>query len=120
MANSVVNLVFTDEQPSAGASELVAHVTGNVPTGPVDIADGSVTAAKLASGVLPSSATADKAGLVKLAAVTPQVKKTSADAAGDAPTKAEYDALRAEVEELKTAVNSIINNTRAAGQAASK
>lgn len=51
------------------------------------LADEAVTAAKIASGVLPTNATKEKAGLVKQAAhVT--------DPAGETPTKAEFIALR--------------------------
>ena len=73
-----------------------------------------------AGGYVLPAATASALGGVKVAAVTATVKSTSAAAAGDAPTKAEYDALRAEVEEIKAALNSVITNARAAGQAASK
>ena len=52
-----------------------------------DLADNTVTAAKIASGVLPTNATKEKAGLVKQAAHVN-------DPAGDTPTKAEFIALR--------------------------
>lgn len=51
------------------------------------IRDGSVIASKIASGVLPTNATKEKAGLVKQAA---HVK----DPAGDTLTKADFIALR--------------------------
>lgn len=51
------------------------------------LADKAVTAAKIAGNVLPTNATTAKAGLVKQAAHV-------ADPAGDTPTKAEYIALR--------------------------
>ena len=51
------------------------------------LADKSVTAAKIADNVLPTNATTAKAGLVKQAARV-------ADPAGDTPTKAEFIALR--------------------------
>ena len=51
------------------------------------LADKAVTAAKIADNVLPTNATTAKAGLVKQAAHV-------ADPAGDTPTKAEYIALR--------------------------
>lgn len=69
---------------------------------------------------LPAAA-AGALGGVWLAAVTPLVKAADVPAAaGEAPTKAEFDALRALANESKAAVNSIINATRAAGQAADK
>lgn len=67
------------------------------------------------------AATADALGGVKLAAVTPQVKPAdAAQAAGDAPTKAEFDAVVALANANKAAINSVINAMRAAGQAADK
>lgn len=52
-----------------------------------DLANNAVTAAKIASGVLPTNATKEKAGLVKQAAHVN-------DPAGETPTKAEFIALR--------------------------
>ena len=52
-----------------------------------DLANNAVTATKIASGVLPTNATKEKAGLVKQAAY---VK----DPAGETPTKTEFIALR--------------------------
>lgn len=52
-----------------------------------DLADNTVTANKIASGVLPTPATKAKAGLVKQAAHVN-------DPAGETPTKAEFIALR--------------------------
>lgn len=105
------------------------------------IADGAVTADKLAAGVIPTSASADKAGLVKLAPVVATVKApgatapalSSAPAAGDTVTKAEFDAVVKQAAELKTAVtalaalsaelktqvNAMITGMRSAGQQAS-
>lgn len=51
------------------------------------LADKAVTAAKIADNVLPTNATTAKAGLVKQAAHV-------ADPAGETPTKAEFIALR--------------------------
>ena len=52
-----------------------------------DLANNTVTAGKIASGVLPTNATKEKAGLVKQAAHVN-------DPAGETPTKAEFIALR--------------------------
>ena len=52
-----------------------------------DLADKTITAAKIASGVLPTNATKEKAGLVKQAAHVN-------DPAGETPTKAEFIELR--------------------------
>lgn len=87
-------------------------------TGGDEIADGSITAKKLAEGVLPEAATADKAGLVKKAAVTSVVAAVDATAAaGDAPTKAEFDAVVTLVNAVKQSLNGVINAQRAADQA---
>lgn len=51
------------------------------------IADDAVTAAKIADGVIPTNATKEKAGLVKQAAHV-------ADPAGETPTKQEFITLR--------------------------
>lgn len=53
----------------------------------IDLAAHIVTADKIASGVLPTNATKEKAGLVKQAAHVN-------DPAGETPTKAEFIALR--------------------------
>lgn len=52
-----------------------------------DLADSTVTATKIASDVLPTNATKEKAGLVKQAAYV-------ADPAGETPTKDEFIKLR--------------------------
>lgn len=52
-----------------------------------DLADNAVTATKIASGVLPTNATKEKAGLVKQAAHVN-------DPAGETPTKTEFITLR--------------------------
>lgn len=53
----------------------------------IDLANNTVTVDKIASGVLPTNATKEKAGLVKQAAHV-------ADPVGETPTKAEFIALR--------------------------
>lgn len=52
-----------------------------------DLANNAVTAGKIASGVLPTNATKEKAGLVKQAAHVE-------DPVGETPTKAEFIGLR--------------------------
>ena len=79
------------------AELAVFDASGNPVDPPTSLADGSVpgsaladntvTASKIASGVLPTHATKGKAGLVKQAAHV-------ADPAGDTPTKAEFILLR--------------------------
>ena len=94
-----VRFVKADSRnPVQDIAELaVFNASGKPGDPPTSLADGSVTTAKLAdnavtatkvaSGVLPTNATKEKAGLVKQAAhVT--------DPAGETPTKAEFIALR--------------------------
>jgi hypothetical protein len=67
-----------------------AVTSGKIQDGSItgaDLANSTVTAAKIASGVLPTNATKEKAGLVKQAVHVN-------DPAGETPTKAEFIALR--------------------------
>lgn len=52
------------------------------------------------------------------AAVTDAAALTSVVAAGANPTKAEYDALRVDVTNLRTKINALLAALRAAGQIA--
>lgn len=93
-----VRLVKADSRnPVQDIVELaVFDASGNPVDPPTSLADGSVTteklannavtAAKIASGVLPTNATKAKAGLVK------QVGRVK-DPVGETPTKAEFIAL---------------------------
>lgn len=54
----------------------------------------------------------------RTAAVADAVAATSVVAAGATPTKAEYDALRADYLALRTKVNSLLAAMRASGQLA--
>lgn len=84
-----VRFVKADSRnPVQDIAELaVFNASGNPVDPPTALADGSVTAAKIASGVLPTNATKEKAGLVKQAAHVN-------DPAGETPTKEEFIALR--------------------------
>lgn len=94
-----VRFVKADSRnPVQNIAELaVFDASGNPVDPPTSLADGSVTNAKLAdnavtatkiaSGVLPTNATKEKAGLVKQAAYVN-------DPAGETPTTAEFIALR--------------------------
>ncbi len=54
----------------------------------------------------------------QVAAVTDAAALTSVVAAGATPTKAEYDALRVDVTNLRTKVNALLAAMRTAGQLA--
>lgn len=94
-----VRFVKADSRnPVQDIAELaVFDVSGNPADPPTSLADGSVTNAKLAnnavtadkiaSGVLPTNATKEKAGLVK------QAEHVN-DPVGEAPTKTEFITLR--------------------------
>lgn len=62
------------------------------------------------------AATSSKAGLVrKAAAVSPVQAADAADAAGGAPTKAEFDKAAALANETKRQLNDLIEKLKAAG-----
>lgn len=70
-------------------------------------------------GTAPEDATTTKAGLVKKASATNAVASADATAAaGDAPTKAEFDAVVTLCNELKAQVNDLITKAKSAGQMA--
>ena len=70
-------------------------------------------------GEAPGNATTTTAGLVKKSSAVSVVASANATAAaGDAPTKAEFDAVVTLVNELKTQVNDLITKAKAAGQMA--
>ena len=70
-------------------------------------------------GEAPGNATTTTAGLVKKSsAVSAVASADAAAAAGEAPTKAEFDAVVKLVNELKTQVNDLITKAKTAGQMA--
>lgn len=70
-------------------------------------------------GEAPGNATTTVAGLVKKSSAVSAVSSANAAAAaGDAPTKAEFDAVVKLVNELKTQVNDLITKAKTAGQMA--
>lgn len=70
-------------------------------------------------GSAPSDATTSKAGIVKKASNTAAVSSADAtQAAGDAPTKAEFDAVVALLNECKAQLNDHLSKVKSAGQMA--
>lgn len=70
-------------------------------------------------GASVADATTAKAGIVKKASATAAVASADAtEAAGDAPTKAEFDAVVALCNELKAQLNDVITKAKSAGQMA--
>ena len=68
---------------------------------------------------IPTAATTTAAGIVKKSSAVSAVASANATAAtGDAPTKAEFDAVVTLVNELKTQVNDLITKAKTAGQMA--
>lgn len=116
MADNHVTKNYHDQ---GGDRYVVGGELQIVDGGKVTDSDGNEISLGGGSYTLPA-ATTSVIGGVKQAAVTPQVAADDATAAaGDTPTKAEYDAVVTLVNELKAKVNSLINNGRSAGQQAS-
>lgn len=70
-------------------------------------------------GEAPEAATTAKAGVVKMAAALTKVTVADATAAaGEAPTKAEFDALVALANACKAAINGNADKAKSAGQSA--
>lgn len=68
-------------------------------------------------GEAPAAATTSKAGVVRMASAVGQVSEgDAAQAAGDAPTKEEFDAAVALVNSLKAKFNQLISAETSAGQ----
>ena len=86
------------------------------------IEDGSITADKLAAGVLPTNATKDTPGLVKqMSKLQSQLVFTpdADDAAGATPTKEEFDKVVALANACKETLQTLQNNLLVSGQMAS-
>lgn len=103
MAETIIAAHFTDEAPSAGQTQVLIHAD-NLPKGE--------------AYTLPA-ATASALGGVKQAAALTKVSTADAAAAiGDAPTKAEFDAVVTLLNACKAALNANVDKTKAAGQSA--
>ena len=121
-----VQPVHIDGLPSGGStpgnnSITTAMLQANAVTNE-KIADGTIQAAKLASGVIPTppgNATTTTAGLVKKASATTAVASPDATAAAsETVTKEEFDKVVALANELKKQVNDLISKAKTAGQMA--
>lgn len=110
-----VALVNPDGSPVelGGSAPAAGSVTGAM------IADKAITKAKIADGVIPTipgAATTTALGLMKKASGVASVASSdSAASAGDAPTKAEFDKVVAEVNETKKQLNALLASLKAAG-----
>lgn len=132
--SQAVELVHADNLPavpdaptSIPAGALVGgagiSATRDGEGGPITVAIASkgVTAAMLADGVipdpytLPAASTTAIGGVKKAAAVPVVASADAAQAAGEAPTKAEFDALAALANENKKQLNALIAAGKAAG-----
>lgn len=114
-----IALVNPDGTPWTGGGGSAEITDGSITT--EKIADDAVTADKIADGVIPTvpgAATTSAQGLVKKASATNAVASADAAAAGDAPTKAEFDAVVTLCNELKAQVNDLITKAKSAGQMA--
>lgn len=115
-----IALVNPDGTPWTGGGGSAEITDGSITT--TKIADDAVTADKIADGVIPTvpgAATTSAQGLVKKASATNAVASADATAAaGDAPTKAEFDAVVTLCNELKAQVNDLITKAKSAGQMA--
>lgn len=119
------DVVFVDEtgNPIDVGSGSSAPTIGDGAVTTAKIADKAVTAGKLADGVIPAAyrlpaATANALGGVKLTAFSSTIgnaKTNVAAAAGDAPTKAEYDALKDAYNALASQFNQLIGGLANAG-----
>lgn len=124
MATRNIHFV-TGPGPESQATEDV--YADNLPSGSATPAAGSVTKAMLASAVQASLDKADTAlqavpaagtalGGVKQAAAVSNVASPDATvAAGEAPTKAEFDKLMAEANESKRQLNALLASMRSSG-----
>lgn len=93
--HAVVKLVFVDDE-------------GN----PTDIESGG------SAYVLPAATTSALGGVKKASGVTAVSSADATAAAGEAPTKAEFDAVVTLCNELKTQLNDLISKNKSAGQMA--
>lgn len=115
-----IALVNPDGTPWTGGGGSAEITDGSITT--AKIADDAVTADKIAYGVIPTvpgAATTSAQGLVKKASATNAVASADAVVAtGEAPTKAEFDAVVTLCNELKAQVNDLITKAKSAGQMA--
>ena len=121
-----VQLVHIDGLPSGGStpgnnSITTAMLQANAVTNE-KIADGTIQAAKLAAGVIPTipgNATTTTAGLVSKASATTAVASPDATAAAtETVTKEEFDKVVALANECKAQLNDLITKAKTAGQMA--
>ena len=120
-----VQLVHIDGLPSGGStpganSITTAMLQANAVTNE-KIADGTIQAAKLASGVIPTppgNASTATAGVVKMATAVANVAAANATSTASTETvsTAEFAAVVTLVNECKTKLNALLAAERTAGQ----
>ena len=123
-----VQLVHIDGLPSGGSTPgnntiTTAMLQANSVTNE-KIADGTIQAAKLASGViptLPGNASTAKAGIVKMATVVADVEAADATSTSSTETvnPTEFAAVVKLANECKTRLNALLAAERTAGQLSS-
>lgn len=113
--------------PGPGSQATEDVYADNLPSGSTTPANGSITKAMLAAAVQASLGKADTAlqsvpaagtalgGVRQAAAVANVASPDAAVAAGEAPTKAEFDKLVAEANENKRQLNALLAAMRASG-----
>lgn len=100
---SVRNMKLVDEKPGGARAVEEVYIEGAGGGGDY---------------TLPEATTSAIGGVKKAAAVAAVSASDAAAAAGDTVTKAEFDAVVTLCNELKSKLNSVISNDKAAGQMA--
>lgn len=100
--------------------KVIVHEDADAsPLLPMDVALFNEDGTPYGGGSTPSDATTSKAGVVKKASNTASVSTAdAAQAAGETPTKAEFDAVVALLNECKAQLNDHLSKAKTAGQMA--
>lgn len=113
-----VNAILADDKDIVAKQDGGILVVGSFGEQVLQAKNATELPAGIGDGTL-VAATTSTAGIVKQATtVAAPAAITSVVAAGATPTKAEYDALRADVVALRTTVATLLANQKTAGQVA--